>query len=159
MNPDPASLVNLRDIVTPPPVPWWPLAPGWWFLLTVSGMAAGFLAVQRWRRWRADAYRRAALRELHGAEDVASIAEILKRAALAACLRTQVASLTGSAWVRWLAETGGRPVPPAVSEALAVGAYRGREPADVSEIAPFAAQWIRSHRIVPRVSKGTELNV
>ncbi len=158
MNPDPANLANLRDIATPPPVSWWPPAPGWWFLLTVLGLVAVLVAVHGWRRWRADAYRRAALRELRGAENVASIAELLKRAALAACPRTQVASLTGSAWVKWLAETGGRPVPAAVSEALAVGAYSGCELADVSELAPFAAQWIRSHRIGQRVGEGTELN-
>ena len=109
MNPDPASLANLRDIVTPPPVPWWPPAPGWWFLLSALGLIAVLVAVHGWRRWRADAYRRAALRELCAAESVASIAELLKRAALAASPRTQVASLTGSAWVKWLAETGGRP--------------------------------------------------
>lgn len=147
MNSDPASLANLRDIVTPAPVPWWPLAPGWWFLLTVSGLIAVLVALYQWRRWRANAYRRAGLRALCGAEDVAAIAEILKRAALVAFPRTQVASLTGSAWVAWLAETGGRPVPTAVSQALSVGAYTEREIAEASELAAFAAEWIRSHKI------------
>ena len=74
-----------------------------------------------------DAYRRAALRELRGAESVVSIAELLKRAALAASPRTQVASLTGSAWVNWLAETGGRPVPAAVSQTLTIGVFAERD--------------------------------
>ena len=147
MNSDPASLANLRDIVTPPPVPWWPLAPGWWFLLTVLGLVAVLVAVQGWRRWRANAYRRAALRALGHAENAASIAEILKRAALVASPRAQVASLTGSAWVKWLAETGGRPVPAAVSQALTIGVFAERESAGVSELAAFAAEWIRSHTV------------
>ena len=151
MNSDPASLANLRDIVTPPPVPWWPLAPGWWFLLTVSGLIAIPVAVHQWRRWRANAYRRAALRALGHAENAASIAEILKRAALVASPRAQVASLTGSAWVAWLAETGGRPVPAAVSQALTVGVYTEREFAEISELAAFAAEWIRSHKIGRRI--------
>jgi len=155
MNSDPASLANLRDIATPPPVPWWPLAPGWWMLLTMLGMIMVLMSVRGWQRWRGDAYRRAALRELRGTEDVASIAALLKRAALAACPRTQVASLSGSAWVKWLAETGGRPIPAAVSEALTVGAYRGSQSADVSEVAAFAAEWIRMHRIGPQVGEGT----
>lgn len=146
MSSDPASLANLRDIVTPPPVPWWPLAPGWWFLLTALGLFAALVAVYQGRRWRANAYRRAALRAVDGAENAAAIAEILKRAALVAYPRTQVASLTGSAWVNWLAETGGRPVPAAVSQALTVGAYAEREVAEVSELAAFAAEWIRSHK-------------
>ena len=155
MNSDPASLANLRDIVTPPPVPWWPLAPGWWFLLTVLGVIAVLVAVRGWRRWRANAYRRAALRELGGAESVASIAEILKRVALVAYPRTQVASLTGSAWGAWLAETGGRPVPAAVSQALTVGVFADGESANVGQLAAFAAEWIRSHKIGRRVSKGS----
>ena len=52
MNPDPASLANLRDIVEPPPVPWWPPAPGWWFLLTVLGLIAILVALRAYRRWR-----------------------------------------------------------------------------------------------------------
>ena len=158
MNPDPASLTNLRDIVTPPPVPWWPPAPGWWFLVTVLGLIAVLVAVHGRRRWRANAYRRAALRELRGAENVASIAEILKRVALVASPRTQVASLTGSAWVKWLAETGGRPVPAAVSQALTLGVYTDHASADVSELAAFAAEWIRSHTIGKRVSEGGKLD-
>jgi len=27
---DPTSLENLYDIAMPPPIPWWPLAPGWY---------------------------------------------------------------------------------------------------------------------------------
>jgi hypothetical protein len=147
MNPDPSSLANLRDIATPPPVAWWPPAPGWWFLLTLLGMVAAVAAARGWRRWRADAYRRAALRELRGAESVGSIAELLKRTALAASPRTQVASLTGSAWVKWLAETGGRPVPAAVSQALTVGVFSDRESADAGVVSAFAEEWIRLHRI------------
>ena len=146
MNSDPASLANLRDIVTPPPVPWWPLAAGWWFLLTALGLVAVLAAVYRWRRWRANAYRRAALRALRGTQSAAALAEVLKRVALVAYPRTQVASLTGSAWVQWLAETGGRPIPAAVSQALTVGAYAERDGAEVGELAAFAAEWIRSHK-------------
>lgn len=150
MNADPASLANLRDIVTPTPVPWWPLAPGWWFVLAVLGLIV-LLAAARWRRrWRADAYRRAALRALGEAESLAEIAEILKRAALIASSRTQVASLSGSSWVGWLEKTGGRPVPPAVAQALTVGIFAEAGTGNVAELAAFAAKWIRGHTIDQR---------
>lgn len=147
MNPDPASLQNLRDIVTPPPVPWWPLAPGWWLVLMLLGLLVGLIALRGWRRWRANAYRRDALRALREAESVASVAEILKRAALMASSRTQVASLSGSAWVQWLAETGGRTVSPAVSQVLSTVIYDESPAANTGELTAFAAQWIRGHRI------------
>jgi hypothetical protein len=147
MNTDPASLDNLREIIFPPPVPWWPLAPGWWILLgllTLLGVTAAFRA---WRTWRANAYRRAALRELAAGGSVAAIAEILKRTALVAYPRTDVASLSGSAWSAWLAETGGRQVPTAVTEALTLGVFAQHDAADVGEVTAFAADWIRSHTV------------
>lgn len=147
MNSDPASLANLRDIVTLPPVPWWPPAPGWWFLLAVLGLIVLLAAVRGWRHWRANAYRRTALRALREVESLASIAEILKRAALMASPRTQVASLTGSTWVDWLEKTAGRPVPPAVGQALAVGLFTETGADNVGELAVFAAEWIRGHTI------------
>lgn len=146
MNPDPASLANLRDIVEPPPVPWWPLAPGWWLLLMMVGLIVALVAIRQYRCWRANAYRRAALRELEGIDQLSAIAEILKRVALVAYPRAQVASLTGTAWVNWLAETGGRPVPSTVSQALEVGAYTQHARTDVRELVTFAGEWVRSHK-------------
>ena len=55
MNPDPASLENLRHIVQPAPVPWWPPAPGWWLLaLILIGLLvwAGFKVREAIRRRR-----------------------------------------------------------------------------------------------------------
>jgi len=147
MNSDPASLDNLREIILPPPVPWWPLAAGWWVLLAVLCLAAVIAAFRAWRTWRGNAYRRAALRELAVGGSAAAIAEILKRTALVAYPRTDVASLSGSAWLAWLAETGGRQVPQAVTEALTRGVFANHDAADVGEVAAFAADWIRSHTV------------
>jgi hypothetical protein len=154
MNSDSASLANLRDIVMPPPVSWWPLAPGWWFLLAVASLFAVLALVHLGRRWRANAYRRAALHELRNAESVAVIAEVLKRAALAATPRTEAASLAGPDWIDWLAKTGGRPVPTAVSEALTIGVYADRGSTQISEVTAYAAEWIRSHKLSPPMREG-----
>lgn len=37
------SLDNLHNIVVPDPVSWWPLAYGWWFMITVVLGLAGWL--------------------------------------------------------------------------------------------------------------------
>ena len=62
--------------------------------LVAAGLAAAAIA----RRHRRNAYRREALRELEEA-DAADISAILKRTALVAFPREQVASLSGAAWM------------------------------------------------------------
>lgn len=107
---DPGSLERLHDIATAPPVSWWPLAPGWYIVAAVGAILLGIgisVAIVRWRR---DGYRREALRELEPlipSKNLAAIAELLKRVALAAYPREQVASLTGGPWLAFLDATGG----------------------------------------------------
>ena len=70
MKPD---LSQLRDIHLPPPVSWWPLAPGWWLLLGTLLLLTA-IAFWLWRRRRRSNWRREALRELaqlHGSDDTA----------------------------------------------------------------------------------------
>jgi hypothetical protein len=124
-------------------------------LFAVLAAVAVLVAFRAWRKWRANAYRRAALRELAAGESVAAMAEILKRTALVAYPRTDVASLSGPAWLAWLAETGGRQVPTAVSQALTVGVFGDGESANVSQLAAFAAEWIRSHESGRSVGEGS----
>jgi hypothetical protein len=116
MNPDPASLDRLHDIVTPPPVPWWPPAPGWYWFLGFLFVVAAILALRTFVRWQRDRYRREALvewkREISLLDDATSrvaaltrLATLLKRAALSAFPRAEVASLTGPAWLVFLDRT------------------------------------------------------
>ena len=108
---DPASLERLHDVVLPAPVPWWPLAPGWYVVGALFLIMVGMGAWRAWRRWRTQAYRRAALAELRdweasrgGAEtltakDVEQLAALLRRTALSVLPREQVAGLTDFAWI------------------------------------------------------------
>jgi hypothetical protein len=103
---DPADLSNLRDIAVPPDVAFWPPAPGWWLVGAAVAVAAGFAVAAAVRHRQRNAYRRAALRALETA-DARDISSLLKRAALAAFPREQVASLNGAAWLAFLDRTGG----------------------------------------------------
>ena len=159
---DPGSLDRLHDIVVPDPVGWLPLAPGWIALL---GIAALILCALGWRarlRYRATAYRRAALTELsmlqeraQSASDkqqiVGQLAALLKRVALAAYSRSDVASLSGDRWLEFLDKTGGtstfRRGP---GRSLCDLAYSARacEAAHATEIDALfgcARHWIRDH--------------
>ena len=116
MNTDATSLDRLHDIIMPAPVPWWPLAPGWYWvlgLLVVMLLAALITGLIRWQHSR---YRREALAEL-ARQEVAlqnadlrspallSLAELLKRTAVTAFPREDVATLTGPKWFEFLDHT------------------------------------------------------
>ncbi|HEX4609952.1 MAG TPA: DUF4381 domain-containing protein [Urbifossiella sp.] len=151
---DPGSLDLLHDIVLPPPVPWWPPAPGWY---AVGAVALGLLGAAAWTavtRWHRNRYRRAALRELDRlpatGNRVPAIAAVLKRTALAAYPRERVASLTGAAWLAFLDRTGGTAgftTPP--GNALGDAEYTAGPtppPADVTQLFDLARHWVRHHR-------------
>ena len=110
----------LRDLHLPDPVGWWPLAPGWWFVLLLAATALGYLAWRAYLQWRRNAARRFALRELarYEAEYLKhrnpvtlgkQLSELLRRGMLAYAPRGEVAGLTGETWLQWL--DSGMPLP------------------------------------------------
>ena len=143
---DSASLSRLEDIVLPGPVSWWPPAIGWWILASLSIIAAAWFAVRALRQWRANAYRRAALAELHTVQTNAAVAEVIKRTALAAFGREQIASMSGLQWCQWLESRCATPISEEVRRMLTSDVYR--EPAKEAnrELVEFASQWIRTHQ-------------
>jgi hypothetical protein len=149
MTGDPASLERLHDIVMPPAAPWWPPAPGWYVVAGAVALATVVVAARAWAQYRRAAYRRAALAELGSlpptAEATPRVAEILKRVALAAYPREEVAGLSGAAWVLWLGETGGRPVPADVSVVLTQNVYGVATRGATEVLKAFAIRWIRRH--------------
>ncbi len=159
---DPASLQNLNDIVMPEAIGWWPLAPGWYILLAAILLGLLWLSWRYWQQWQANVYRRAALSELH--ELVAKIEQaglrdsslrqlpvLLKRTALAAYPRTQVAMLSGPKWYEFINAS----TPQALFTAQLItdlDAIRYRTgkldeimPSRIAELTSAIGQWIRSH--------------
>lgn len=153
MSGDPSDLSNLRDIVLPPPVSYWPPAPGWWVLAVLLAALLALLLVRQLIRHRHDAYRREALRELAAlpapldASGAQALSAILKRTALVAFPRSDVAGLTGAAWLRFLDTTGRMQAfergPAAPLPQIALGASVD---ADERAIRTAAHDWIRRHR-------------
>lgn len=103
----------LRDLHLPDQIGWWPLAPGWWFVLLLLATVIGYNIWRAYQRRQYNAPRRFALRELARLEaeylehrDPVTLgkrlSELLRRSMLAYAPRQDVAGLTGEAWLEWL---------------------------------------------------------
>jgi hypothetical protein len=107
---------TLRDIHGLDGVPWWPPAPGWWYVLAAIALVPVVIAMGYWLAnhgpwlgWRSDARRKlAALRRALPRENPREVAgrlsELLRRIAMARSGRRVAAGLTGETWLHWLAE-------------------------------------------------------
>ena len=144
------SLDRLHDLVLPPAVPWWPPAPGWYFVIALALVVATWMALRAWKRWQSNAYRRAAARELASLDSPTAIAELLRRTALAVAPRPVIAEKTGVAWMDWLAAQSREPMPATVRTQLTANVYNpALESPDIDMLRDYAARWIASHSPVP----------
>ena len=150
MTGDPADLANLRDIVMPAAIPWWPLAPGIWILVAGLLATAIVASIRAFRQYQANAYRREAIRELDGLTDMTGIMPLLKRAAMVAYGRETVASLSGDAFLAFLDRTGGTSVftagPARLLPSLAYSKAAGPTSGDLDRAVADARRWLRKHR-------------
>lgn len=146
MKDDPASLDLLHDIIVPPEVSWWPLAPGWYALFGIALLGLIFWAYRSWRQWQANAYRRVALEELSAAESIADVSQLLRRTALKIAPRSVIASLTGRHWPDWLATCFAEPMPETCRLQLTEGGYAcAVSSSDLKALKEYAQRWIQSH--------------
>ena len=147
MENDPASLSGLHDIELPPDVSIWPLQAGWWILMAAMMAVTLWLIYKGIARWKADAYRREALRELEHTQRLSEINALLRRCALMVESRTKIAELSGADWSDWLASVSDRTPPKVIQELLATGSYQSHESRhDIEDLKYYATNWIRYHR-------------
>lgn len=163
MNTNAASLDRLHDIVMPGPVPWWPPATGWYWVMAFALVLAVLFAFRGYVRWQHNRYRREALieltrleAELKGSEQrtqlLPGLSELLKRTALSAFPRAQIASLIGAPWFAFLDRAGQK-----IAFSTGLGAmlenavYDPRNAAaldeqKVHELTAAIRYWIKHHR-------------
>lgn len=154
-------LDKLQEISLPEAVAWTPQTPGWYVLGLLVLLGLVRLAVALHRRRAANRYRRAALAELGAigskatgergpARAITEIAELLKRTALAAFPRAEVAGLSGAAWLDFLdRSSGSTDFSGGPGRLLADGPYQRSADvpdADIRELLILARRWIRGHR-------------
>ena len=100
-----ASLDQLHDIIIPPAVSFWPLAPGWYalaLLVFAYGIHAG---LKYWSKYQKNLYRREALEILSAMplgedtnKEINTLLGLMKRVGLQHFGREKVAALSDDAW-------------------------------------------------------------
>jgi hypothetical protein len=152
--PDPVA--GLIDIPLPPPVSLWPQT--WPTRIALALLlAAAFAATWKFvRHWHANRYRRLALAELNQLtstrpnELAVQLSLLLRRTALAAFPREQIAPLSGDAWLAFLDRTSGETeFSQGAGRWLANAAYAQAEP-DISQLPALIGlthRWIRGHHV------------
>lgn len=153
------SLDRFVDIIPADPVTFWPPAVGWWFVIALAALWCLVFLLMRIKRWFKNRYRREALQILEKIESSSSSAplstlvqidSLLKRVALAAYPREQVASLSGIEWMNFLESTGNdhafqnEPVVRLASAASDVDSAELSEQ-QLETILKTCKKWIRSH--------------
>lgn len=151
----PQLMELMHDVVVPEQVGWGPATAGWWILLGWL-LGVGFLFARQWiNERRRNRYRREALAELAtiekqlhpgGQASARDIAVLIKRTALVAYPREQVASLYGEQWASFLQQSTNddRQIAQAASD---LGCAAWRPDIDAMALCEPARRWIRLHRV------------
>ncbi len=154
---------GLHEIFLPDPVSWLPQTAGWFALLGLVLLALAWWGYGRLRHFMANRYRRLALAELTAIERdlgvpgrrtevLVKVPVLLKRTALSAFPRTEVAGLSGEGWLAFLDHTmGGREFSEGPGCLLRELAYLPAPSVEqlseerVSDLLRVARHWIEGH--------------
>lgn len=159
-----SQMADLRDIALAQPASWRPQTAGWYVLFALAVAGLVWMAWRARRRWQSRAYRRVALAELDAlAQQLAEpgtrlpairrVNELVKRVRLSAASRTEVAALSGAAWLsdldgtwaaaRFTAEPGALLADVPYEDDQTVGAVSD---AELHALIVLVRDWIRGHR-------------
>lgn len=146
----PQLMELLHDIVMPQPIPWIPATIGWLivgvWLLSLIGIAL----VHNVARYRKNRYRREAQAVLDRISEsdghvAFTITSLIKRTALTAYSREEVASLSGPDWAEFLIRSSGDD--PEVRKSASVLVEAAYQPnVNFNELKRVAGRWIKAHR-------------
>ena len=151
-------LVNLKDIHLPPPVSFWPPAPGWWILALLLTSSLFICSVYLYRKHKKRKPRIEALRILKDLEilyqnsqdevvSLRNLSNLLRRTALTFYDNDEVASLQGSSWLEFLDKTGKtKEFSQGAGKVLGNEVFQQKVNPDMNALFPLVKKWISSSR-------------
>jgi hypothetical protein len=148
---------QLRDVHSPDPIGWWPLAVGWWILI---GLLIAVLVGATWwlvKRARRERYRKTAVSELvkhfrnwqqsqHTDRYLQNTSAVLRRIILHINDDPNLTTVSGNAWVNILEQHSGVPFTTATKTALAESIYRTNIATDVPAVHAELLNWVAKHK-------------
>lgn len=155
------SVDQLKELVLPPAVSYWPQTWGWALLAALLLAGLVLWAALRLRRWQRDRYRRQALARLRQLEQAMAdqtrrvqalreVPELLKRVALSMPEAPAVAPLHAADWQAFLVSHSSTPLPADFAWQLAQLAYapdsRLHE-IDASALLGYSRAWVEHHHV------------
>jgi hypothetical protein len=151
-------MAGLRGYHLPDVPSWWPPAPGWWALAVLLVVAVAITAWWILRRHRCRAAARQAARELaelrshlaaggDAAAFLRDLSKLLRRYAIAAFPRREVAALTGEQWLCFLdRHSDGERFRSGPGRQLLEAPYQAGSEGLTEELAALVEDWIRHNR-------------
>ena len=145
---------GLKELPLPDAPDLFPLAPGWYVVMFVALLALVYLTWRAWDRYRQNQYRRDAVTALNDVRNnrarTSEISFILRRTALLAFPRRQVAGLRGQDWVGWLNDTAGRELfaetdGDLLDQLTYSSNTQGLDDAAVDRLLKASSDWARQH--------------
>lgn len=150
----PIPELPFKDIHLPDSISWWPLAPGWWILLSVM---IGFiiLVIALLRMYFKSSLKKDAVKELNYIESmfektqdttqcVSELSIFLRRVVLSQKQQIHAAGLTGIAWLKLLDQhLGTSDFSQGPGQILLVGPYQPEvENRDVEQLIKLCRKWV-----------------
>lgn len=142
------GLAGLRDVIVPE-IGFWPPPLGWW-LIAAALVLAAFAGILLVRRSYAASVRNMALRQLARLQSLAAheaiieLSVLMRRAAMSAYPRQDIAGLVGQSWLEFLDYSGGTDQFTAgPGRCLADAPYAGRFDGDPAAAIDVCRNWIK----------------
>lgn len=151
MTPD--LLHQLRDIHEPATVSWWPLAIGWWLLLSAVLIVLGIACYYFIKRNKRSAAKREALLEIENMADSelaptevsAKLSQLIRRLIRHYYPEKKVSTLTGDAWKKLvIALSEEKALSPEIGVAILSAAYAKDTKIEIPAQCEWVKQWVNA---------------